>query len=639
MPALPDEDPAVVATAKDLLETGDPLRYFLDAFERDHVGDVALAKCLVMSIASQSVWNSRGLHVYVTGESGKGKSSGMTAMLRQVPEEFRLAERMSNKALYYSDDISPGTVLFLDDITLSEELQEVLKEATSRFAEPVRMRTVDKDRRIRHCSIPERCTWWLANVSALYDEQVLNRMLIAWVDDSRVQDDEVCRRYLADEARHPRRAVADRIDLRVCRAVWRTIRAEGLVYVHIPFAERISLASSRNRRNPLVLLDLIRSHALLRYRQRTTERLSDGMLVVTATGEDFDFAARLFTELHTTGGSLGSKFDRNEDRLLAIASRSRVERFTLRDVQQWTGWTYQAARRTMLGYTSRGVRYPGLLDRSPALGLVDQTAVADDDGRDARQRQYVFLFDDEVYRETLARGDVWLDDGHDGDSTGGCCQPAVTAAVTEKDVCTADESAIGDISSCIGAACDSSAQDTERTCGEEATALCGDPADHTDRDMGNSLSVCVSGVNERRPDVTAGVTAPVTAGCQQHDCCTSLDPRDFSTLDAPVREPCVACGCSPSAFRERRPAGIPRYLCRACHAAAVRRERRAGPPLPHVIDPGGLERVGASVGPCDVCGLAPAAFAGGGIRLCEACFRRESRRALQDGEPPPLGAP
>jgi hypothetical protein len=73
---------------------------------------------------------------------------------RQVPANYRLAERMSNKALYYSDDIHPGTVLLLDDIALSEELQEVLKESTTKFTERARMRVVNKDRRVQHFTIP-----------------------------------------------------------------------------------------------------------------------------------------------------------------------------------------------------------------------------------------------------------------------------------------------------------------------------------------------------------------------------------------------------------------------------------------------------------------------------------------------------
>ncbi|MEN6342331.1 MAG: hypothetical protein ABFC89_07190, partial [Methanospirillum sp.] len=99
-PAAPGADPEIAAMADEVLAHGDPVQYFLDCFAGDHVGDAALARCQVMSIASQTVRNTRGLHVYVTGESGKGKSDGYLAMLKQVPRSNRLAERMSNKALY-----------------------------------------------------------------------------------------------------------------------------------------------------------------------------------------------------------------------------------------------------------------------------------------------------------------------------------------------------------------------------------------------------------------------------------------------------------------------------------------------------------------------------------------------------------
>ena len=411
-PAAPWPDPDVAATAQDVLERGDPVAYFLAAFAKDHVGDETLARCLVMSIASQAVRNTRGLHVYVTGESGKGKSSGMTAMLRQVPEEFRLAERMSNKALYYSDDIRPGTVLLLDDIALSEELQEVLKEATSKFTEPVRMRSVDKDRKVRRYTIPERCTWWLANVSAIYDDQVLNRMLTCWVDDSAAQDREVfCRRMTAVALGEDDTAGADRFDHLVCRECWRLLRADGPVTVRIPFADRIRMASHRNRRNPEVLLDLVRARALVFRLQRRLVPQDDREPAVVATEEDFACARDLFTALHTTSGSLGAKFDRNEAQVLAEAARLGVEQFTVRDVQEWTGWQYQKARRVLIGYTRKGTRYPGLLDRSPALSLVDQTvSESDREGRSVRKRALVFTFDLAVYRGARHTGEVWLED-------------------------------------------------------------------------------------------------------------------------------------------------------------------------------------------------------------------------------------
>lgn len=241
-------------------------------------------------------------------------------------------------------------------------------------------------------------------------------MLTCWVDDSEEQDREVFRRRMADGRRRARDAVGERFELLVCRECWRQVRREGLVYVEIPFADRIRMASVRNRRNPDVLLDLVRSHALLHLRQRPTERLEDGRLVVMAARADFDYAVRLFSDLHTTGGSLETKFDRNEDLVLSLAARKGVEQFTLRDLQQWTGWQYQKGRRAMVGHVQRGIRYPGLLDRSPALTMLDRTTDAiDEEGRDVRQRQLVFLFDGEVYRESRPSGQAWLEDGPEGD--------------------------------------------------------------------------------------------------------------------------------------------------------------------------------------------------------------------------------
>ena len=82
----------------------------------------------------------------------------------------------------------------------------------------------------------------------------------------------------------------------------------------------------------------------------------------------------------------------------------------------------------------------------------------------------------------------------------------------------------------------------------------------------------------------------------------------------------------------RAPAGEPRYLCRVCHDRETRRLVRDGAALPAVIAPGEMARVTAPLGRCDVCDLEPLAWAGEGVRLCEACYQREARRRVRDGE-------
>jgi hypothetical protein len=83
----------------------------LNAFILDHEGDETIAKCLIMSLASRSVINSSGLHVLVTDESGKGKSHAFDNMLLQVPDECRLAGRLSDKALFYAEDLGPRSAI------------------------------------------------------------------------------------------------------------------------------------------------------------------------------------------------------------------------------------------------------------------------------------------------------------------------------------------------------------------------------------------------------------------------------------------------------------------------------------------------------------------------------------------------
>jgi len=174
-----------------VLAHGNPLALMLTAFSQEHVGDEILARCLILSMASQAVKNSDGLHVSVTGESGKGKTHAVRKMMRQVPDRYKVKGTMSNKALYYMTDLSPRTVLMSDDTDLPDAIQEILKSATSNFDEPITHTTVTKDLTSRVCTIPVRCIWWIAKKEGTGDDQVMNRMLTCWIDESAGKDTRV----------------------------------------------------------------------------------------------------------------------------------------------------------------------------------------------------------------------------------------------------------------------------------------------------------------------------------------------------------------------------------------------------------------------------------------------------------------
>src|SRR5208283_4763712 len=82
-PPGPDvpEKPGYHDRALDILTRGDPVAYMLAAFAQEHVGDEILARCMILSMASQAVKNSDGLHVSVTGDSGKGKTHAFRKMM------------------------------------------------------------------------------------------------------------------------------------------------------------------------------------------------------------------------------------------------------------------------------------------------------------------------------------------------------------------------------------------------------------------------------------------------------------------------------------------------------------------------------------------------------------------------------
>ncbi|KAF1078039.1 hypothetical protein MKMG_01014 [Methanogenium sp. MK-MG] len=357
-----------------------------------------------MSVASQSVENTSGLHVAISGNSGKGKSHACSTMIQLLPEDYRLTGTVSNKALFYHDSLQPGTVLLFDDISLSEEMREILKSATASFRESIQHRTLTRERQLKLCTIPERCVWWLAKVESVGDDQVMNRMLTVWIDDSVQQDQKVVGHMkLADAKRHGERQTDTGIG--VCREIWRIIKQQ-IVYVLIPFSPRICFRTTANRRNPAMLLDLIKCHALLHCCQR--ERDDEGSII--ASHEDYIYARRLYLSINGNFGGQETKQTRNEAAALETIWKMGLEIFTVRQLQQALGLSYQPTYRLLHGYNNNKATYTGILDKCPAVSLIDATVAEEICGIALKRRDHYFFFDREVYREWMEKADVWIGD-------------------------------------------------------------------------------------------------------------------------------------------------------------------------------------------------------------------------------------
>ncbi|MCX6700002.1 MAG: hypothetical protein NTV68_08755, partial [Methanomicrobiales archaeon] len=663
-----------IGEARIVLQHGDPKGGMLRAFALDHEGDETAAECLILSLASRSVVNTNGLHVSVTGESGKGKSHTFTTMLKQVPERFRISGAMSNKALFYMEGLQPGMAIVLDDTSLSEDMSEILKGVTTGFQKPFLYRTVNKDRKGQVCVIPERCTWWVAKVEGSGDDQVFNRMLTCWIDDSPEQDNRVLSRVLEQSQAFPQGA-DERPQVLVCRAMWELIGAERF-HVVIPFAGKIKFQANNNRRNPEMLLDLIKSNAVIRFQQREQVE-AGGVPCIMATREDFDDAVKLYGLLNGTTGGQATKLTKKESDLVATIEKEKWSEFTTSMLQKATGLSYHAIYKLMHGYDSRGVTYSGLLEKCPFISYSDRTVVCEEEFSrvSMMRRANAYTFDQDLFRAWSSGGGVWID-GDDGgvDATSKvACKPVSAGNFAGNegiDSTTVDsQMESGNTGLCVCAnfdlpatagniSADVAAVDLQtneyytQLCVNERVVACKSermgPHDEAHDITPLSLSDSeFAGKSDRKSAEILPILEPTPPdprnGCLQLQAtCRQLQASStgISYLDfKPVgyhenNYTCAACGRKGTDYiekatpaRESRKDKLAVRICKKCFEVAARKEKTKGPPLPGIIVLSRLMRISKDIGRCSVCDIDKALYLDreAGTCLCQQCYDREAR--------------
>ena len=661
-PAPVPANPGARAAALDVLEHGDPAALMLTAFAQEHVGDEILARCMILSMASQAVKNSDGLHVSVTGDSGKGKTHAFRKMMRQVPDRYKVKGTVSNKALYYMKDLRPRTVLMSDDTELSDGIQEILKSATSNFHEPITHTTVTKDLTSRVCTIPERCVWWIAKKEGTGDDQVMNRMLTCWIDESAEQDVRVLAAKQEKEEQDPDTITDESNELAICREIWEVLH-EQMIWVIIPYSKRIRFQRISNRRNPDMLYDLIKSHAALFFRQRRQKTGEDGTLCVYADEADFTAATEVFTLLNGTAGGQESKMTKKESDLLAIIEKANLAEFTIQDLQRLTGGSYLSIYRMIKGYDSRGKNYTGLLEKCPAISFTDRTVtMTEESGYSVRRRTEAFEWDRELYRQWMNGGACWLDHNPKNDDDDSSHLSAVSAGFSSFSATAENENGASSVpgSSKEGDCTNNSV--LREGCFQQNRNYGGgtEPETNSTQCLHNSRSA----ENEKRsPPGTAQSgkkdtnSAPGSfstrtkdaesvlktgSGAEKPGQPRTIRARDYKKLEPPEsKTACYACGKKGSWYVERltaerrarpRDRQEARRICRSCFNEAVRAEQMASVPLPGAVDISRCSRVTADVGKCSVCGITKAVWIDreAGVKLCEHCYGRGVREDAQE---------
>jgi hypothetical protein len=513
-----------------------------------------------------------------------------------VPARYRVQGSITSKALFYHQ-IPEGAVIIFDDFEMSDDLREVLKNATSDFHTPLRHRSLTTNRDPIVLNLPAKCVWWILSVDNPGDDQVLNRMLIPWIDDSEVQDRKVKERIFSLAAQSGEE-VHDMDAIPVVRAMLDEVR-QRQVRVRIPFAERIMIENYRNRRNSVMLLDMIRSYAVLHFLQRTSRTLSNGMIEIDADERDFNAAAQLFTGLDTTGGGQTSKLLRSEKMLLDTVIRMKVLEFTISQLQQWTGFTFNHIYRILNGRMDKDRNcVGGLLMKCPALGVID-TIVSEDDGDTVRRRRANhYLFDFEHYRRWDRGGRIWLSPDSPADPK----RPDPVDPVrngngsTNGSILNPDRNALSSVPG-------SETQDITCTAAEisHRSENTHDASDRSSQQI--STNVCACDPEKRVNEITIS-----------NDCSgKSEKPSQTENLGFPIIDPSGI----PTGQRETKPAG------------KNAREATGIIPLPGLFDYRDFDRLRVPNGKCDVCSVNPGVFRNEKTRtyLCEICYGRLVRDA------------
>ena len=455
-----------------------------------------------------------------------------------------------------------------------------------------------------------------------------------------------------EEQQDPDSIISETSELVICRSIWQ-IMHEQMMWIIIPFSERIRFHTINNRRNPDMLYDLIKSHAALFIRQRRQKTSDDGTLCVYADETDFAAANDVFTLLNGTAGGQESKMTKKESDLLNAIQQARRDEFTIQDLQRLTGWSYSSIYKTLKGYESHGKNYSGLLEKCPALSFTDRTVtISEEQGHSVRRRTEAFLWDRELYRQWNGGGVCWLDrDPKDGnDSFPSLLHVCGTFAPNDgngKNDFAGSVSRNGtdiDNNSVLieGSLLQNENHGATQQPGPDKTLCLHDSGNDGNENRippGAAQSPDIAPQRApidcvicRKDDATVPQTTPSAA--KQNP---TIRARDYKLLEPPEpRTQCSVCGKKGSVYVEKftaerraRPKDQQgaRRICKTCYKVAVKVEQESSIPLPGTVVVSRCERVTAYVGKCSVCGLVRAEWIDreAGVKLCEHCYGRGVR--------------
>jgi DNA-binding transcriptional ArsR family regulator len=266
-----------------------PLFFVLQTAGKRHLGEEPILMGCTLSagsLAQQS--KKKNVHILTVGISGKGKSSSQDVMASLFWQENTVClTSTSQKALYYAAEggaiPNPALVTF-EEAEGSTNLDILKRTLTDQSDTQLRNWTVSDAKEFREQVVSECVVTWQNQCETPDDDQLLNRLLIFNVDDSKEMDKAVFEKTKQLEKQGY--AIENDEDVHTCRAMFWII-LQGKREVMIPFVEDITSDSIglQNRRSFKKFLKFIRASAVLHLRKR---EIKEGKIL--ATPSDFAIA-------------------------------------------------------------------------------------------------------------------------------------------------------------------------------------------------------------------------------------------------------------------------------------------------------------------------------------------------------------
>ena len=313
----------------------DLLDYMMDVCQYFHTGDDHIKLPLILSS--------------ICGDAGSGKSHVVDTVSKILPRGAVITGRYSNMALFYSPNLSSKKVIAMDDQSLVEEFSEILKNSTSKWDEPYKHHTV-VNQKGKTLLLPPRLVYWLIKASELGgDEQVMDRVIHTFCEDTLEQRTRVIDNIFKEAAR--KRVIVDDIDRKtgIAQEIWSLLPQS--VEVYIPYSEDIICNKATTPYRLIVLmLDLVRCFAYM----RSNSRRRDENGAILANVSDFYAALGVLNPLiKGKGGNQSLKLGKSETIILNWLKNMPAGHYTYEEITKGTGLSYKVVSRCVVGRTDR----------------------------------------------------------------------------------------------------------------------------------------------------------------------------------------------------------------------------------------------------------------------------------------------